>query len=358
MIWHFLVVFIEPSSKSLTKTPLHFFYYGEANIIFFFIHSGFILSYSYRSRLESSFIITSIQFLIERVFRILPLFLFVLLVSWFLQHYFWHNEKSHFLTEHSKGFWAIKSSFNDFIKQSILILRPLDQEPKRLIPQDWTLTVELIVGAFLPLLLWTRQKGFHMFAVVYLLLWQFANTYIFEFGLGVLLFFNKTFLMQKWKLMTPSFKILFLILSVSLYTCFFQFGSLFSDYNIAFSFSLDRFFVNMGCLMFFVMLIGSNYLKRLLSQGLFVKLGRICYSLYLWHMLWLIIFAGRVLNFFNQLFETKWLVLPSIFVIYLSSIVFLSVLSFYLIEMPLNIFGKRLGGKIKEYMRGFSSQIL
>ena len=46
--WHFLLaVYSQDAGHFIYRTPLHFFWYGEANVIFFFIHSGFILTYSY-----------------------------------------------------------------------------------------------------------------------------------------------------------------------------------------------------------------------------------------------------------------------------------------------------------------------
>jgi peptidoglycan/LPS O-acetylase OafA/YrhL len=73
MMWHFLVAFVPRDSADLLKNPVHLLYYGEADIIFFFIHSGFILSYSYAHKLSAA-ISSYLGFLIERTFRIYPLF--------------------------------------------------------------------------------------------------------------------------------------------------------------------------------------------------------------------------------------------------------------------------------------------
>ncbi|HUP13582.1 MAG TPA: hypothetical protein VM187_15265, partial [Niastella sp.] len=51
MTWHFLVMFISRENMYFLKSPLHILYYGESDIIFFFIHSVFILSYSYSHKL-------------------------------------------------------------------------------------------------------------------------------------------------------------------------------------------------------------------------------------------------------------------------------------------------------------------
>src|SRR5436190_4796743 len=80
--WHFITAFIGSDSHHLTTTSLlHIFWYGEPDVMLFFIHSGFILAYSYTGADKPLTVTSYIQFLIERIFRIYPLFIFILLVS-------------------------------------------------------------------------------------------------------------------------------------------------------------------------------------------------------------------------------------------------------------------------------------
>jgi len=47
-IWHFFTALVDYRQPGLISTsPLHLLWYGEAAVVFFFIYSGFILSYSY-----------------------------------------------------------------------------------------------------------------------------------------------------------------------------------------------------------------------------------------------------------------------------------------------------------------------
>ena len=84
--WHcFTTIIFSLQNSKINSTPFHLFWYGEADVIFFFIHSGFILSYS-NSNFEKVFSGTSyVKYLIRRIFRIYPLFLFILLVSYLLK---------------------------------------------------------------------------------------------------------------------------------------------------------------------------------------------------------------------------------------------------------------------------------
>src|SRR5438552_3885317 len=253
--WHFLLaVYSQNAGHFIYRTPLHFFWYGEANVIFFFIHSGFILTYSYIGT-KTFGVINYFKFLIERIFRIYPLFIFILIISYISATYTTRTSFSGWVN----NFWNNTYSINDLLQQTILFIRVPASPTERLIPQDWTLTVELIVCAVLPLLALIYRKQILVFLATLIagIELNLLNTYTFEFGIGIFLFFNKEKIARLWKQIPRGIKWLVILIAISFYTGFFIFPSLFSSEVRLFHPAIDRLLVNAGCALFFCIIIGS-----------------------------------------------------------------------------------------------------
>ena len=192
-VWHFFTAFVDYRQPGLVSTSaLHFFWYGEADVVFFFIHSGFILSYSYTSGPKKITAGSYVRFLIERIFRIYPLFLFILFASFALKNSnFPLINQTFYATDHIHIFWGRKYNLVTVLKEAILFIQIPQAPGLRLIPQDWILTVEIIAGALIPLmaLLLKKVKWFFYWIVIILVI-KLArlNTYIFEFATGIFLF--------------------------------------------------------------------------------------------------------------------------------------------------------------------------
>lgn len=343
MIWHFLVMFFNRGDERLLKNPLHILYYGEADVIFFFIHSGFILSYSYFDKFKNISFSFFIRFFLERLFRIIPLFLFVLSIS-FLAYLLLQHSNNSILSQHAVKIWNTQIGTKDFLQQINLFNQSGNQADKRLIPQDWTLTVELIAGLSIPIFLGLMKPGKYVWAIViFVLSVKFINTFVFEFGCGLSLFFFRSNIVQAYSRLNKFLKLSIIALSLLFYTCFLNFGSLFSADNIIFSYSIDRIIVVIGCLLIFIILITSATIQKLLSQAFLVLVGKICYSLYLWHMLWLILFTGSTYQFFaGYLKMPEGISLAVTFFCFLTSTFCISWLTYLFIEVPFNKLGKRV----------------
>jgi peptidoglycan/LPS O-acetylase OafA/YrhL len=190
--WHFFTAFIYyRESVLINSSPLHMFWYGEADVVFFFIHSGFILSYSYTRDVQTIRPASYLRFLIERAFRIYPLFLFILLLSFLLQRWVFCPTSVQFISDHLQKFWRGHYSVSDLIKQAILIVQIPAEANLRLIPQDWTLSVELIVGAMIPFAALLLKKAKYLFwpvIFVAIILLHFS-TYLVEFAAGIFFYY-------------------------------------------------------------------------------------------------------------------------------------------------------------------------
>lgn len=170
MTWHFLLsVYGLNIAGAHFHTPFRLFWYGEADVIFFYMHSGFILAYTVTRRNFSIGIRPYSAYLIERVFRIFPLFLFILLLSavlyWNLPAYLSTGEY-----DYISRFWFSDINAKYLAGQAMLLVRLSESANLWLIPQDCTLTVELLAGASILLLAYASRKHLLIFLTLQVLL--------------------------------------------------------------------------------------------------------------------------------------------------------------------------------------------
>jgi len=344
IVWHFIAAFIDPTKPGIaTASPLHLFWYGEADVVFFFIHSGFILAYSYTGVQKPLTVTSYIRFLTERIFRIYPLFIFILFISFFLKASIFPLTDGTFTGKHLGVFWSRHYDIWMVLKEAVLFVAIPKDGSLRLIPQDWTLTVEIVVGAFIPFMAFIIRKNKWLYWVIIFvaIVLLHLGTFIFEFACGVFLFYNWQQIQQVWKWMNVFFKVIAALLSVVLYTCLFHFSSLFNLLRVLFRPGVDRFIVIAGCCLLFSIVISSSVVQRILSFPFLVKIGRICYSIYLVHMVLLICFA----DYFMQLLH-RWFVLTDSsyllisFIVYITVTILLSFVTYSFIEKPFNRMGK------------------
>jgi peptidoglycan/LPS O-acetylase OafA/YrhL len=352
--WHFLAAYNGPDNNGLTTTsPWHFFWYGEGALVLFFLHSGFILSYSYTGNDKPLTVSSYIRFLIERIFRIYPLFVFMLLVSFLLKSTIFPLTNGAFTSEHLHIFWNHKYDLLSVFKEAILFVAIPEEGSMRLIPQDWTLTVEIIVGALIPFMAFLLKKSKWVFwiAIFTSIMLLRLSTFIFEFSCGVFLFYHWQIIKEKWRNMNIVFKIIIFILTVWLYFCLFHFCSLFNYSLVLFRPGVDRFIVVSGCCLVFCIVISSSVAQKILLQPLFVKIGRICYSIYLVHMILLICFA----DYFMLLLH-KWIRLSDFnyfliaFIVFIVLTILISFVTYSFIEKPYNAMGKKISQRAQRFL--------
>ena len=359
--WHFFTAFLDyKKSTFVNAAPLRVFWYGEADMLFFFIHSGFILTYSYIGRQKIFTLGNYVRFLIERVFRIYPVFLFILLVSFLIKNSIFPITSGVYTTDHIKSFWKGEYDVNDLFKQAVLFIRVPDGANLRLIPQDWTLTIEIIVGALIPIMAFLLKKNKWLYWVIIVVSIKLAhfNTYIFEFAAGVFLFYNWEAISGAWKGLNIYLKSTAVACSIVLGTCFFYFPTIFSMDRIFLSPGIDRLIVITGCCLVFSIIISSRLLQKILSRSFIVKIGRVCYSIYLVHMLLLICFADYFMQLLHRLLSLSnagYLIIA--FVAYLIATILISFVTFALVEKPFNKIGKLIGKTCETYFKNKRSII-
>lgn len=363
MITHFVFSFqLTTPPLSRITYPLHFFWYGEADILFFFIHSGFILSYSISRRLNKTKASSYIRFLIERVFRIYPLFIFIVLVSYLLKKHFFPISESLYTTEHLQSFWRRNMDIKSLLNELSLIYSVDQEGNKRLIPQEWTAAVEILIGCLVPMLLFFLKKVrlswiYWLFILLIIKLFKF-NSFLFDFALGVSLFYHLEQIKRIWVRLAISIKWLLIAIAILFFTCFFQFATLFNFEKVFIHPGIDHVIVSLGCGLFFCIILGSTAVQKILSHSFMITMGRICYSLYLAHMMILICFA----DYFVQLFRkipglSEGYCILLFFFVYAGLTLLISLFSYWAIENPFNQLGKRIAKKAEDLVMSFENRV-
>jgi peptidoglycan/LPS O-acetylase OafA/YrhL len=351
VIWHYFTALAGYDASAVVyHSAGHLFWYGEADVIFFFVHSGFILTYSYANAESRLNFPGYTRYLIERIFRIYPLFLFILAVSYILRSTVYPFSNGSYLSSHLLQLWNARKSAAEVAKEAILVIRVPDDANDRFMPQDWTLTVELLVCPFIPFLslLWRRGKWFFWPVVLIALKFLHFNTYLFEFATGVFIFFLWKDTRRVWARTPVLIRIVAGVAGVVLYSCLMNFSPLFSLDHMLFSPGVDRFIVVAGCAVFFMIMISSTKVQRVMSNPFLVKIGRSCYSLYLVHLLLLICFADPGMRLLHEWFTAPfWLYGLILLVVYLAVTIGISFLTYRFVEKPFNQLGKRISRRME-----------
>ncbi len=344
-------------NAGVNSSPFHLFYYADAAVIFFFIHSGFILTYAYAnegSRLSAP---SYVRFLIERGFRIYPLFLFVLLLSYILRETIYPLSGGSYLSGHFLTFWSNRKGLGALAKEALLVIRIPDEAADRLIPQDWTLTIELLVCPLLPFLalLWRRSRWLFWPLVLIALRFFHFSTWLFEFATGVFIFFMWKDVRRVWDRMSFILRLLVAVAGIVMYACCFHFSLLFTPDHALFSPGMDRFIVVAGCAAGLMIMLCSSRVQRILSYPFLVRIGRCCYSVYIVHLLLLICFAGYGMQVLHGRLAIPWRMSEAILLLlYLAVTTGMSLLTYRFVEQPFNQWGKRVSRRTERALIGWS----
>lgn len=315
LLSHFQLTLLPQLNHSwLMKTPFHLMLDGTSAILYFFILSGFVLTLSIKSD-EKISIGNYVKFIILRIFRIYPAFIFTLLITYVVIH----NIEAGPTTWLSQ-YWKTQHDFHSLVNQAVLIVRLPNDPLLRLIPQDWTLSIEIAISMFLPLLVFTFRKKSTFFLIVIYLLVQFLkiDPFIFDFSLGIFMACNLEALKNKWA--NNKYKIYLLGFALLLMCADFAFPDLMKVTD-----TILIHHKSWGLAIILWAIISSVKIQRFLKFKPMIFLGKISYSFYLLHFIILFI----MLRFFT-------LNTAAFLIVYLIITVLISSLTYYLIENPSN----------------------
>lgn len=265
----------------------HPIYFGEGAVCYFFVLSGFVLTIPFHSK-KIDFIYC-IKFCLARFFRIYPLFLFTLILSFLYVKFFASAQNSILLTEWFKGVYAsiaTNTSWNTLFHNFNLFR---NTATSRYVPQDWTLSIELTISIF--------SVVFFALSIIspeiMLILGWFGvkqiglSSFIFPFLLGAYLYSRKVELTR----IITKFSILKYVLPVISFALFYNELILSKELSTL----IDKILISgtaWGATGLLLVVLASPSLQKILSHKFLVFIGEISYSIYLIHFLIIFAFIG------------------------------------------------------------------
>ena len=295
---------------------------AEAAVLYFFILSGYVLTRALIG-IPKLTLSTYGNFVLKRVLRIYPAFIFAFLLT-FLFVKIAGRPSDNWLS----GYWIdIPQGFFESVKQLVLIKRWPNAPELRILPHDWTLSIEIAVSLLLPVLAFaSRLHAFLTLLMIYLCVkFLGLDPFTFDFSLGIFLALKQ----DNFKALNHPAKIIMALVALML-IC--------SDYFFPdFMKSADHVMIHhksWGLFILLLLILSSDKIQNLLSAKPLVYLGKISYSFYLLHF--------GILLIMTEIFAT----INSIafFIIYLASTILISVLSYSRIEKPFIETGHKLTG--------------
>lgn len=303
------------------SSSFDFLWDSEAAVLYFFILSGFVLTESV-SKIKLT-PLSYFNFICKRILRIYPVFLVVLLITFFLfplissQNHNWLSE-----------YWKKSPDLYDLFKQAILIFRIPNDPALRLLPHDWTLSIEILISLALPFLAWISRKNSLFLIVIIIAAVKLLpiDNFIFDFSLGCIISTQKEKLISGWKkinFLGHAF-LLFLSLTIINLDAFLPIGPQ----------NLDAFMIHFkswGLAILLIAVISSTGFQNLLNNKFLVFQGKISYSFYLIHFILI-----AILSQFNPEISFPF----ALTIIFLTTII-LSATTYYIIEKPCIQVGKK-----------------
>jgi peptidoglycan/LPS O-acetylase OafA/YrhL len=271
---------------------------GSDAVSFFFVLSGFVLSFKY---LHTAAEINIRQYILNRALRIYPAFIFTVLINFL----YWNRA--------NLDLNLLKEIFY-YNKQELWQELSLVRNVHKFYLPGWTLGIEMALSLLMPLLIIGAKN--HIKYVVWLIPISifigngYISMFIFHFCLGIILayFYHQIqqFNFREHKLYPYRFLLMvgiFLLFSVRHIDRMFPFGETFNKYSQLYNFGLFH-ITGFASFLILAWIINSKTAQNVLSIKPLIYLGKISYSLYLMH--WLIIgFVMDKWDWFNDIFKNR-----------------------------------------------------
>ena len=267
---------------------------GSDAVSFFFVLSGFVLSYKY---FHSDAKLNLARFTYKRILRLYPAFIIVIIINFL----YWNRG----VIMDGQILGVLKDIFLFDNKDLLLEFTMVRNVHKYYIP-GWTLGVEMALSLLMPFLILAGRKSIKIlwwFLPICLLLGSYISMFMMHFVLGTLLayYYNeaKSFSWKNWKFKKWNIVILiftFLFFSIRHFDRMFPFPRGYQD--VADLLKLDFFhFTGIASAVILLWIISNKTAQNLLQVGVLKYLGKISYSVYLMH--W--VFVVFVMDYWDQL---------------------------------------------------------
>jgi peptidoglycan/LPS O-acetylase OafA/YrhL len=269
VLCHYVAVYGKPGSSLFNNVIIQTMFDGKSAVALFFVLSGFLLSFKYMSNDQLS--INYHAFIVSRFTRIWIPFAVVLLLSAVTQTLY--TPVNH--TEWAVKLWSIEHDANGIIRQLIF---KHDSTVGRLMPQDWTLRIELLLSLTIPALVlivrrsttWMIGCTLYAFAVFH------VSYFIIHFAIGVMIAKHHKYIAQ---ILENAKNSRHLLLAVGFL--------LYASRNLNTGLDSQTLYVitGIGSAILVIVVFSDKGMQSALNHKALRYVGQISYSVYLLHML-------------------------------------------------------------------------
>lgn len=349
LLGHSVATFAWSLPLTWTRLPvLNILFDGRSAVTMFFVLSGFVLTRPhFSSTMEAPRRLDPLSFYIRRFTRIWIPWIFVFALSALAQVFLFHTPATHPpISEWLASFWHFPLTLSSILRQCAFLVHDTGQV---LLPQDWSLGVELKCSLLTPLFLFLVRKhvlwltGFSVF----LLLWLPSGAYYFSFAVGVL---TARFYPQVHAFVSsfrfPA-KCWLLIGGIALYQLRLP-ATILTEMNN----TQDKVvwcMASVGCVAIILASLASKRIQSVLNHAAMVYLGRISYSVYLLQFLVILCVLPPLLHVFNGWgLQNDKLAMPIMVFTSIVVTLALSAVTFRVIEVPCIAWGHWLTNAIPQ----------
>jgi peptidoglycan/LPS O-acetylase OafA/YrhL len=351
VVWgHFIFQYgMQESFPIIAFSPLRFFYNAIPSVSFFFVLSGMVLSYKYFSK---NLQVNYTEYVIARLFRIYPAFIVVLLLSFFLQYFFYHPVATVPTMAAGRDFWSEHIPLIKIIKEAVLFSDI--KGSSTLVSQRWSLIVEIQISLLIPVMILITQKSKYWLlafvaCVMVIFHESFPAVYFLHFGLGILIALKNKDIAAKWTTLGTVQKILLFVTGAMLYNYRYMVPHFMETYVTGQSFKgiinhelIIKIAEGSGAALLIATLTGSLFFQKILHHKYLTFIGKISYSIYLCHFIILLAVTPLCIVILNNMGMSNNLMILFIAMIVTTGFVIgLSALLYYLVEKPFIQYGKR-----------------
>jgi peptidoglycan/LPS O-acetylase OafA/YrhL len=315
------------NTEYLKYTPLKLLVAGHEAVIIFFILSGFVLALPYY---RGKVLYTG--FLIKRFFRIYIPYLITMIVTFILAFYLGNTNVDN-IKGWALGFWKDPITL-DTITDHLTLLHNFDTIPFNTV--IWSLTQELRISIIFPLLIFLiircNWKTVVLIAAVLSTVSGYFDTlnYISMFLFGAFLAKHRQMFTTFYRNLKKHYKIAFMFTGFLFYI---YSQGIYYVINSEFKNVIIEWGIAIGACMLIIVSLGSNAVTNLLKKRSIVYIGKISFSMYLYHFPILLAAIHLLSGKINDVF---------IYIISVIVIFVISSMSYRWIEVPFMNIGRSL----------------
>lgn len=304
---------------------------GADAVSFFFVLSGFVLSYKY---LHDDRSMQTLNYLYKRVLRLYPAYI----VTVIFNYLYWNRA----LLLDFQVATVLQDMFIDNSQKLWQELVMVKLNHKFYIP-GWTLAVEMVFSLLMPILIWIARKNIKL---IWLLIpftlvvgGHHLSMFTMHFALGILLAYYYPYIKKynyrnskwfNWRYVIAT--VVFILFSIRHIRRIFPFGD---DYDrVAKMIHLDMFhYTGIGSALILLWIINQPKIQKKLTSKAFLFIGKISYSIYLCH--WLaVVFAMNNWDTFMTYFNNYYIGFTCILLFVIAITLFAASIMYYLVEEP------------------------